>query len=105
MTDKTINNSHDIGDSSYNFLAISIKMKSIQSLRYFIQRKANIEGVCTGKTPLMYAAKYGELEAVKLLLANGAKREATNRGRTALDYAEKYKQTEIVAYLKEADKK
>ena len=61
VTDKTINNCHDIGDSSYNFLAISIKMKSIQSLRYFIQRKANIEGVCTGKTPLMYAAKYGEL--------------------------------------------
>ncbi|SEB35946.1 Ankyrin repeat-containing protein [Tenacibaculum sp. MAR_2009_124] len=99
VSDNQLNECYEVRGSSYNFLAISIKMKSIESLKYFVTRKANLEGECTGKTPLMYAVKYGQLSAVKYLVENGANLKTTNNGRTALDYAEKYKQEEIENYL------
>ncbi|CAM1372744.1 ankyrin repeat domain-containing protein [Tenacibaculum xiamenense] len=99
ITDDDLNKCYEVRGSSYNFLAISIKMKSLESLKYFVKRKANLEGECTGKTPLMYATKYGQLNAVKYLIENGASLETTNRGRTALDYAKKYEQQEIENYL------
>ena len=69
----------------YNYLAISIKLKSMKSLKYFIEKGANIEGVCADKTPLMYAAKYGQLEMVKYLIEKGADPNATYRGNKALN--------------------
>ena len=97
-----LNECFDVKDSSYNYLAISIKMKQLKSVKYFVEKGANIEGVCTGKTPLMYAVKYGHLEIVKYLVNAGAKITAeTSRGKNALDYAEKYDQNEIGDYLRE----
>ncbi|MDG1228212.1 MAG: ankyrin repeat domain-containing protein, partial [Polaribacter sp.] len=84
------------------YLSISIKMKQIKSLKYFAEKEANLEKDCPGKTPLMYAVKYGQLEMVKYLVNKGAKiTTETSRGKTALDYAEKYDQYEIAEYLKE----
>ena len=85
----------------YNYLAISIKLKSMKSLKYFIEKGANIEGVCADKTPLMYAAKYGQLEMVKYLIEKGAYLNASYRGKTALNYAKQFNQPEIKKYLKE----
>ena len=100
VSDNDLNKCYEAKGSSYNLLAISIKMKSINSLKYFVKRKANLEGQCTGKTPLMYATKYGQLNAVKYLVENGANLETTNHGRTALDYAKKYEQLEIEKFLR-----
>ncbi len=100
VSDNDLNQCYEVRGSSYNFLAICIKMKSLASLKYFVKRKANLEGECTGKTPLMYACKYGQLNAVKYLVENGASIETTNRGRTALDYAKKYEQQEIEMFLR-----
>lgn len=69
-----------VADSKkYNYLTISIKLKSIKSLKYFIEMGANIERVCADKTPLMYAAKYGQLEMVKYLVEKGADLNASLR--------------------------
>ncbi|MEX0275372.1 MAG: ankyrin repeat domain-containing protein [Flavobacteriaceae bacterium] len=95
-----LNDCYEVKNSSYGFLAISIKMKSLASLKYFVEKGADLEVVCTGKTPLMYSVKYGRLEMVKYLIGMGAKPDAkTLSGRTALSYAKKYKQLEIEAYL------
>jgi len=85
----------------YNYLAISIKLKSMKSLKYFIEKGANIECVCADKTPLMYAAKYGQLEMVKYLIEKGADLNASYRRNTALNYARQFNHPEIKKYLKE----
>ena len=90
-----------VGDSKkYNYLAISIKLKSMESLRYFVENGADIEGVCADKTPLMYAAKYGQLEMLQYLVAQGANLNATYKGKTALSYARYFRRREIVKYLR-----
>ena len=93
---------HNINGGLYNYLAFSIKLESLESLKFFVNKKANVEGQCTGKTPLMYAAKYGQLDSVKFLLLNGAKLNATNNGKSALDYAVNYNHSEIKKYLEES---
>jgi len=91
-----------VADSKkYNYLVISIKLKSMKSLKYFIEKGANIERVCVDKTPLMYAAKYGQLEMVKYLVEKGANLNTSFRGNKALDYARQYNHHEIKKYLKE----
>ncbi|WP_299116726.1 ankyrin repeat domain-containing protein [uncultured Winogradskyella sp.] len=98
---KKIDKCHGIQGGLYNYLAFSIKLESFESLKYFVNKKANLEGNCTGKTPLMYAAKYGQLDAVKLLLENGADLKSTNNGKSALDYASDYGHSEIKKYLED----
>ena len=90
-----------VADSKkYNYLAISIKLKSIESLRYFVENGADIEGVCVDKTPLMYAAKYGQLEMLQYLVAKGANLNATYKGKTALSFARQFWQRDIIKYLR-----
>lgn len=104
-TSGSINACYGVGDSKkYNYLAISIKLKSLRSLQYFIENGANIEGVCADKTPLMYAAKYGQLEMVKYLIEKGAHLNANYRGETAFDFATQYRHRDIRRYLKALQK-
>ncbi|MGB5273942.1 MAG: ankyrin repeat domain-containing protein [Flavobacteriaceae bacterium] len=98
---EAINGCFGVADSKkYNYLAISVKLKSMKSLQYFIAKGADIEGVCADKTPLMYAAKYGPLEMVKYLVENGADLNARYRGKTALDFAVQYRHPDIRNFLK-----
>ncbi len=84
----------------YSLFAISIKTKSIKILQHLISVKADVNKICDDKSPLMYAAKYGELEAAKLLINAGAKIDLKNKeGRTALDYARKYDKKELIDFL------
>lgn len=55
-----------------------------------------------GITPLMFAAKFGDLESVGVLIENGADINARdNDGKTAADYArENYKREKIPEILK-----
>jgi len=93
------------GGKKYSYLAISIKLNSMKSLRYFVENGADIEGVCADKTPLMYAAKYGRLQMVQYLLQQGADLSATYKGKTALSFARQFRQREIIKYLREQKKR
>lgn len=100
-----INECVGVADSKkYSYLAISIKLKSMKSLRYFVENGADIEGVCADKTPLMYAAKYGQIEMVEYLVQKGADLRATYKGKTALSFARQFYQREIIKYLKQQQK-
>ncbi len=100
-TKKKINGCLGVKDSKkYSFLAISIKLKSIKSLQFFVENGADLEGVCADKTALMYAAKYGQLAMVKYLIASGADPETSVRGYRAINYARRFHHTDIVRYLK-----
>ena len=90
-----------VDSKKYNYLAISIKLKSMESLRFFVENGADIEGLCADKTPLMYAAKYGQLEMLQYLVAKGAKLDSKYRGRSALSFARQFGQRDIVKYLRE----
>ena len=105
ITVDRINECVGVADSKkYNYLAISIKLKSMKSLRYFVENGADIEGVCADKTPLMYAAKYGQIGMVQYLVQKGADLGATYKGKTALGFARQFYQREIIKYLKQQQK-
>lgn len=70
-------------------------------VKYLIEKGADIELESNKKTPLMYAAKYGQLDVVKLLLEKGVDPEKiSSKGRTALDYANRGGFEQIVEILK-----
>ena len=97
---ENIDQCFQIDDNSYSLLALSIKLNSKKVFQKLVDEKANLEKVCDGKTPLMFAAKYGNAEFAKKLLENGAKKETrTDKGYNALDYAKKYEKPEIIKLL------
>ncbi|WPO82344.1 ankyrin repeat domain-containing protein [Chryseobacterium sp. JJR-5R] len=100
VSKENINTCYQNENNSYSLLALSIKMNSKQVFQKLIAEKADLEKICDGKTPLMFAAKYGNLEFAKKLLENGAKKETrTDKGYSALDYARKYEKAELVKLL------
>lgn len=95
-----INDCFDNEGVSYNLLSISIKLNRPNIFNTLLTAKADLNKVCGGKTPLMYSAKYGELNFAKALLKAGADATIKNsEGQTALDYAVKYKKSEIQTLL------
>ncbi|MGE8537623.1 MAG: ankyrin repeat domain-containing protein [Chryseobacterium sp.] len=95
-----INTCYQIENNTYTLLGLAIKMNSKEIFQKLIDEKADLDKVCDGKIPLMFAAKYGNTEFTKKLLANGAKKEIkTSAGYTALDYARKYEKPEIIKLL------
>lgn len=100
VNEENINTCYQNENMSYSLLALSIKLNSKQVFQKLIEEKADLEKVCDGKTPLMFAAKYGNLEFAKKLLENGAKKETkTDKGYSASDYAKKYEKAELVKLL------
>ena len=96
----SLNDCFDIEGTSYSLFAISIRMDKPKILETLISNKADLNKVCNDKTPLMYAAKYGRLEAAKALVKAGADLKIANQDKeTALDYAIKYKNKELETYL------
>ncbi len=84
-----------------SLLSLSIEHNSFTSLKYFVQKGANLELACFDKTPLMYAVKYGHLNMTKYLLEKGADINTVSvEGKTALDYAIRYSHPEIETFLK-----
>ena len=104
VKEEDLNRCFEVKSSSYNYLAISVKMESLEALKFFVEKGANLESICTGKTALMYCAKYGHLDMAKYLLEKGANQETVNSGKTALDYAVKYEQKEVEDLLRNYDK-
>jgi ankyrin repeat protein len=95
-----LNECYAVKDSSYALLALAIKMNATNSLSHLLSQEGiDVNKACSGKTPLMYTAKYGKLEMLKMLLNAGANRKLQNEGQDVLAYAKKYKQQKIVNYL------
>lgn len=97
---ENINACYQIENNAYTLLALAIKMNSKEIFQKLIDEKADLNKICDGKTPLMFAAKYGNTELAKKLLTNGAKKDMkTSAGYTALDYARKYEKPEMIKLL------
>jgi len=101
-TANTINTCFNVENSyAISYIALSIENNSFTSLRYFVEKGADLELACFDKTPLMYAVKYGHMKMVQYLLEVGADiHKVSVEGKTALDYAKKYGHPEIESYLK-----
>lgn len=100
-----INDYFDVEGLSYTLLAISIKMNRPKTFNALIEQKADLNKICSDKTPLMYTAKYNTLDFAKALLKARADESIKNsEGRTALDYAVKYKNIELENLLKSIKK-
>ena len=84
----------------YKFLAMSVKLNSMTSLKYFVERGADIEGNCAEKSPLMYAAKYGKPDMIDYLVSLGADPNRIIQRKTALYYARKFGRAEAAKRLK-----
>lgn len=86
-------------------LCMAISKGDVEIVRKFIEYGADVDETSNGMTPLMYAARYNNVEIMKLLLSNGAeKSKKDEKGNTALKYAEMSNATEAIAFLKESKK-
>ena len=101
LTSKNKDTCIDFKDTSYTLLVLSIRMNALKCFDYLLKNKASLEKICSTKTPLMYAAKYGKLNMAKKLIKAGAKLNTESyNGRTAIDYAKKFEKREVYKYLK-----
>ncbi|WP_282117463.1 ankyrin repeat domain-containing protein [Cellulophaga baltica] len=84
-------------------LSIAVAQSDLSTVRKFIEFGADIEvkTEVNGMTPLMYAARFNNVDMIKLLLDNGADKEAVSKlGFTASKYAELSGATAALALLK-----
>lgn len=94
--DKCLN----VKELSTTVLSYSIKYKKNNITEFLLGNKADVNKACDGVTPLMNAAKYGNMDAAKNLLKRGAKKDTKdNSGKTAKDYAVENKQSAIAMIL------
>ncbi|MEE1898648.1 ankyrin repeat domain-containing protein [Flavobacterium rakeshii] len=75
----------------------------VDTVKKFIEYGVDVNETSNGKTPLMLAARYNNVEILKLLIDNGAYVLAKDeRGQTAEKYAEASNATEALEFLKNA---
>ncbi|WP_194851485.1 ankyrin repeat domain-containing protein [Nonlabens antarcticus] len=99
---ENINQCIEINASNYNLLSLTIKYEAYIVFKAMIKNyELELNATCGGKTPLMYAAKYGRKEMASALVAAGADVGFKYKGRTAVDYAKKCKQPELVKLFEE----
>jgi len=91
---------YNIKDDKYALLSLTIKAKATKCFDFLVSEKSiDLNINCSGKTPLLYAAKYGQLDMLKRLIKKGADTTYKNKGKSALDYAKRYGHKEIVSYF------
>lgn len=74
--------------NNVNPLCVSIYKNDVPMVKKLIALGADVNAFSGGKTPLMFAARFNNVEMIKLLVANGARLvEKDKYGKTALDYA------------------
>lgn len=82
-------------------LHLAISKGDVEGVKKFIEYGADVNRIVRDMSPLMLAARYNNVEIIKILLANGAKpSEENEKGFTALKYAEYSKSQECIAILK-----
>ncbi len=75
----------------------------VEAVKKFIEYGADVNQTSNGKTPLMLAARYNNVEIMKLLIDRGATVSTKDeKGYTALKYAEAANAQDAIAYLKNA---
>jgi len=93
---------------NYSVLADAIRYNSIKCFIWLLENGADVNKICNGYvSPLMHAAKYGNLDMVKMLVAKGAKINyqytgdyGPAKGKTPATYAEMFGHQEIADYLR-----
>lgn len=107
-------------DSGYGYThdsILNIAIEYPEALRYLLSKGVDPNSAnAFGKTPLMYAAQYNQLDAVRLLLAAGADPNAATRlpddncfytlstsGMTPLHYATRYASAALIRLLVDAE--
>ena len=95
---------HDInagyGDSAVTLLVYSILNNNNNMTRYLINKGADVNLFVSGKSPLMFAAAFGNRKKVSLLLAGQAEINALDSANnTCLIYAARHGQLKTVKYL------
>ena len=102
----TVKNPVELTGYAANPLNVAISKGEIDLVKKFIEYGADINETTNGLTPLMYAARYNQVEIIKLLLEKGANLKVKDeRGFTALNHAENSKATEAVELLKNYSRK
>jgi ankyrin repeat protein len=87
-------------------LGVAISKGDIEAAKKFIEYGAGINEKSNGMTPLMIAARYNNVEIIKLLLEKGADWKAKDeKGFNAVKYAELSNAKEALDYLKVACQK
>jgi uncharacterized protein len=82
-------------------LCLAIAKGDVEVVKKFIEYGASVNETSNGMTPLMFAARYNQVEIIRVLIVNGADLKAKDsKGFTALTYAENSKATEAMEYLK-----
>lgn len=95
-----INECLSIKDALYTYLTMAIKMNSQAIFAKCIELDADLELICSDKTPLMYAVKYDRHRMFMGLMKSGVdKDQKSKKGRTAKDYAVKYKMPHFAKQL------
>jgi len=70
-------------------LATAIAKGDVETVKKFIEYGIDVNEKSNGMTPLMIAARYNQVEIIKLLLEKGANLKLTDeKGMSALKYAE-----------------
>lgn len=83
-------------------LILAVAENDYRTVKRFLELGSDIEvrEKIMGMTPIMYAARYNNVELLELLIANEANVEETSKlGYNALKYAEMSKATEAIAFL------
>ena len=94
------------GARERTLLSYAIENRQFEITGYLLSRGADIEQLDGTKTPLMFAARYGDVDFAKLLLDNGADVNSINNDRnTAFHYAAKYNNFEVLKVLYESGAK
>lgn len=95
-----INHASNFGGTAL-YEATSTSRDNVDMIRLLISKGANVKAATKkGETPLMNAARWGNLEHAKVLIEAGADKDRkSNSGQTALDFARQRKQSEVIAYL------
>ncbi|AWI26304.1 ankyrin repeat domain-containing protein [Flavobacterium pallidum] len=87
-------------------LCLAIAKGDFEVVKKFIEYGASVNETSNGMTPLMFAARYNQVEILKLLVEKGADLKAKDaNGFTALKYAENSNATAAAEYLKSIAKK
>lgn len=85
---------------NYDPLCIAISKSDNDTAKKILAYGADVNERYNGMTPLMYAARYNNVEMLKALIEKGASiSEKDVRGNTAIKYAELSNAKEAHAYL------
>ena len=72
LNDDGLANCYSYKNSNYAPLAMTIKAGASDTFKALLKKGVDVEKSCSSKSPLMYAAKYGQLEMAQLLVKAGA---------------------------------